>query len=79
MGTLVALGAVGQQDCPPGFAKVTSSISSCPPIIIIEVIWDDKSGLYPALGQLCHVGAQGRHDLLLLDTGPAGLHHPETR
>ena len=45
----------------------------------IQVIWDDKSGLYPALGQTYHCGLQGRFDLTILDLGPTGISHPATR
>ena len=44
-----------------------------------QVVWDDKSGVYPALGQTYSAGLQGRYDLLLLDSGPAGVQHPATR
>ena len=44
-----------------------------------KVIWDDKSGLYPTLGQTYHCGLQGRFDLTILDLGPTGISHPATR
>jgi len=56
--------ALGPPECPLGACKV---------------IWDDKSGLYPALGQTYHCGLQGRFDLTILDLGPTGISHPATR
>ena len=47
--------------------------------LMLQVIWDDKSGLYPALGQTYHCGLQGRFDLTILDLGPTGIAHPATR
>ena len=44
-----------------------------------QVIWDDKSGVYPSLGQTYHCGLQGRFDLTILDLGPTGISHPATR
>jgi len=64
LGQVGTVVALGPPECPLGACKV---------------IWDDKSGLYPALGQTYHCGLQGRFDLTILDLGPTGISHPATR
>ena len=54
-------------------------VSQCVVNLKPQVIWDDKSGLYPALGQTYHCGLQGKLDLTILDLGPTGIAHPATR
>ena len=44
-----------------------------------QVIWDEKSSLYPALGTTYHCGLQDRFDLIIVDLGSTGVSHPQTR